>query len=79
MKLALARRWFLVGVGVASAASASRADETSDVLRAISTARTKVSTVVARFAQVRVLSLFASSVESTGELTLVRQIGRAHV
>ncbi len=56
----------------AAAPSLARADETTDVLRDVAKARSKLRTLVARFTQVRALSLFATTVTSQGELSLVR-------
>lgn len=61
----------LLGAG-ACVASVAHADDTGDVLRAIAAARAKVASIAARFTQERVMSVFASSVTSKGELTMVR-------
>ena len=69
---ALDRRALLCVAASACVAALARGDDTTDVLRAIAAARSKLATLSARFTQVRALSLFASTVTSQGELTLVR-------
>ncbi len=71
------RREFLgiaLGVGAAAIVGAPtivRADEVADVLRAITSARSSMKTLVAAFTQTRVIGLLATEVKSDGELTLV--------
>jgi hypothetical protein len=53
-------------------ASVAHGDEADDVLRDLSRAREKMSTLVVTFTQERALGLLSTSVTSKGELTLVR-------
>lgn len=71
------RRSFLalslsLGVPAALTASGARADEVTDALDRIATARAGVKTIVAPFTQVRSIGVLASDVTSTGEVTVVR-------
>ncbi len=71
----IARRVLLQqGLLVAAMLFASRAhaDSVDDVLKELTKARSSLKTLVCSFTQERVLSLFASTITSKGELSLVR-------
>ena len=70
------RRSFLAASALAPVAiavpSVALADDVSDALDKISSARASLKSIVAPFSQTRTIGLLANDVKSTGELTLIR-------
>jgi len=66
------RRSFLATLSILAFSRSARADEVDAVLAEIGKARAGIRTLVAPFAQERVIGLLATAVKSEGEMILVR-------